>query len=49
MTLYHWRCACGSHSRDGDQFESDAQYNAQRHQWSKGVDHPTPEVYASEQ
>ena len=47
-TLYHWRCSCGSHSRGGD-IESDAEYNAQRHQWSKGVGHPMPEVYATEE
>lgn len=47
-TLYEWRCECGAHSRGGDPFESDAEYNAQRHQWSKGVDHPMPEVYSTE-
>ena len=48
-TLYHWRCSCGSHSRGGDPFETDAEYNAQRHQWSNGVDHPMPEVYSTEE
>ena len=48
-TLYHWRCSCGSHSRGGDLFKSDAEYNAQRHQWYKGVGHPMPEVYATEE
>lgn len=47
-TLYHWRCECGAHSRGGDPFESDAEYNAQRHQWGKGVGHPMPEVYSTE-
>lgn len=47
-TLYEWRCECGAHSRGGDPFESDAEYNAQRHQWGKGVDHPMPEVYSTE-
>lgn len=47
-TLYHWRCECGSGSRGGDPFESDAEYNARRHQWSKGVDHSMPEVYSTE-
>lgn len=47
-TLYEWRCECGAHSRGGDPFKRDAEYNARRHQWSKGVDHPTPEVYATE-
>ena len=48
-TLYHWRCECGGQSRGGDPFEMDAEYNAQRHQWSQGVDHPMPEVYSTEQ
>lgn len=48
-TLYHWRCECGAHSRGGDPFESDAEYNAQRHQWSKGIDHPRPEVFSTEE
>jgi hypothetical protein len=48
-TLYHWRCECGAHSRGGDPFESDAEYNAQRHQWGKGVDHPMPAVYSTEE
>lgn len=49
-TLHHWRCSCGTHSRGdgGWLFESDAEYNAQRHQWYKGVGHPMPEVYATE-
>jgi hypothetical protein len=46
--LYHWRCECGAHSRSGDPFEPDAEYNAQRHQWAKGVDHPTPSVPSTE-
>jgi hypothetical protein len=33
----------------GDPFETDAEYNAQRHQWSNGVDHPMPEVYSTEE
>jgi hypothetical protein len=52
-TLYHWRCSCGSHSRGGDLFESDAKYNAEQHQLSKGVvkgvRHPMPEAYATEE
>lgn len=52
-TLYHWRCSCGSHSRGGDPFESDAEYKAQQHQRSKGavqgVRHPMPEVYSTEE
>lgn len=48
-TLYHWRCECGAHSRGGDPFESDAEYNAQQHQWSKGVDHPMPAIYSTEE
>lgn len=52
-TRYHWRCPCGSHSRGGDLFESDAEYNAQRHQLSKGVvkgvRHPMPEVFSTEE
>lgn len=47
-TLYHWQCECGAHSRGGDPFESDAEYNAQRHQWGKGVNHPMPEVYSTQ-
>jgi len=47
-TLYEWRCECGAHSRGGDPFESDAEYNAQRHQLSKGVGHPMPEVYPTQ-
>ncbi len=46
-TLYHWRCACGAHSRGGDLLESNAEYNAQRHVWRSGVGHPTPEIYSS--
>lgn len=46
-TLYHWRCACGAHSRGGDPFKSDAEYNAQRHVWRSGVGHPTPEIYST--
>ena len=44
---WHWRCECGAHSRRGDQFKGDADQNAQRHQWRKGVDHPIPEVYST--
>lgn len=47
-TLYHWRCECGAHSRGGDPFESDAEYNAERHQQGKGVDHPLPLVFSTE-
>lgn len=47
-TLYHWRCERGAHSRGGDLFERDAAYNAQRHQWGKGIGHPMPEVYSTE-
>lgn len=47
-TLYNWRCECGAQSRGGDPFESDAEENAERHQWRKGVDHPKPEVYSTE-
>lgn len=46
--LYNWRCECGAQSRGGDPFERDAEQNAQRHQWRKGVDHPMPEVYSTE-
>lgn len=47
-TLYHWRCECGAHSRDGDPSQSDAVYKAQRHQWSKGIHHSMPEVYSTD-
>lgn len=43
---WRWKCVCGAHSRGGDWFKADADYNAQRHQWAKGVDHPLPEVYS---
>lgn len=45
---WHWRCECGGHSRGGDPFKMDADYNAQRHQWNKGVGHPDPEVYSTD-
>lgn len=47
-TLYHWRCQCGAHSRGdgGWLFESDAEYNAQRHQWRSSAEH-SPEVYTT--
>jgi hypothetical protein len=45
---YHWRCACGAHSRGGD-IKADAEYNAQRHMWREGVGHPMPEVYSTEE
>jgi hypothetical protein len=48
-TLWHWRCECGAHSRGGDPFKDDAEYNAQRHQWRQGVGHPMPEVYSTEE
>jgi hypothetical protein len=48
-TLYHWRCACGAHSRGGDPFMSDAEYNAQRHMWRQGVGHPMPEIYSTDE
>lgn len=48
QTFYHWRCSCGAHSRGGDPFESDAEYNAQRHQWRNGIDHPMPEIYSNQ-
>ena len=48
-TFYHWRCECGAHSRGGDPFKSDAEYNAQRHVWSKAKGHPTPEIYSTEE
>lgn len=41
---WHWRCECGAQSRGGD-IKADTEYNAQRHQWSKGTGHPMPEVY----
>jgi hypothetical protein len=47
-TFWHWRCDCGGHSRGGDQFKVDADQNAQRHQWNKGVGHPMPEVYSTD-
>jgi hypothetical protein len=47
-TFWHWRCECGAHSRGGDPFKSDAEYNAQRHQWRQGVAHQ-PEVYSTEE
>ncbi len=47
-TLYEWRCECGAHSRSGDPSESHAEYNAQRHQWNKGVGHPMPEVFTTQ-
>jgi hypothetical protein len=47
-TLWHWRCECDAHSRGGDTWKDRAESNAQRHQWSKGVGHPMPEVYATE-
>jgi hypothetical protein len=45
---YHWRCECGAHSRGAD-IKADTEYNAQRHMWSKGVGHPMPEVYSTEE
>ncbi len=50
-TLYHWRCECGAKSRGpgGDLMRSGAEYNAQQHQWRKGVGHPMPEVYSTEE
>ena len=43
-----WRCECGASSRGaGWLFESDAQQGADRHQWSKGIHHPAPEVYSA--
>ncbi|MER6253559.1 hypothetical protein ABT224_19610 [Streptomyces sp. NPDC001584] len=51
QTRYHWRCACGAHSRGGSLNEGDVKYNADRHLWSKYKDkqHPTPEVYTTEE
>ncbi|MFK0015711.1 hypothetical protein [Streptomyces sp. NPDC091027] len=49
QTFWHWRCECGAHSRGGDPFKSDAEYNAQRHQWRKEKGHPMPEVYSTEE
>lgn len=46
---YHWRCACGAHSRGGGDIKADAEYNAQRHMWSKPMGHPMPEVYSAEE
>jgi hypothetical protein len=43
------RCECGAHSRGGDPFKVDAEYNAQRHMWRKGVGHPMPEIYSTEE
>lgn len=48
-TLWHWRCECGAHSRGGDPFKVDAEYNAQRHMWRKDVGHPMPEIYPTEE
>lgn len=48
-TRWHWRCECGAHSRGGYLFKSDAEYNAQRHQWRKGVGHPMPEIDSTEE
>jgi len=50
-TIYHWRCECGAKSRGpgGWGIPSDADYNAQRHQWRMGVGHPLPEVYSTEE
>ena len=45
---YHWRCACGAHSRGGD-IKADAEYSAQRHMLSKPMGHPMPEVYSAEE
>ncbi|MET3174713.1 UNVERIFIED_ORG: hypothetical protein ABIB52_002564 [Arthrobacter sp. UYCu721] len=44
---WHWQCECGGHSRGGDSFKADAEQNAQRHQWNKGLPHPMPEVYST--
>ncbi|GGZ89726.1 hypothetical protein GCM10010371_57010 [Streptomyces subrutilus] len=51
QTVYHWRCACGSHSRSAWTIEYDAKYAADRHLWGKYQDkqHPTPEVYTTEE
>lgn len=46
-TSYRWRCSCGAQSRNGWNIPSDAEYATQRHQWSVGVGHPTPEVYST--
>lgn len=50
-TLYHWRCACGAHSRGpgGWLITYDAEYNARRHMWREGVGHPMPDVYSTEE
>ncbi|WP_143666764.1 MULTISPECIES: hypothetical protein [unclassified Streptomyces] len=50
-TVYHWRCECGAHSRLPGAWglPVDARYNAERHQWRKGVGHPMPEVYSTEE
>ncbi len=48
-TLHHWRCECGGHSRGGVGLRTQAEYKAQRHQWGKGVDHPMPTVYSTEE
>ncbi|WIB34427.1 hypothetical protein [Curtobacterium sp. MCSS17_005] len=41
---WRWRCSCGAQSR-GEDIKYDTTYNAQRHQWRSGADHPMPEVY----
>jgi hypothetical protein len=43
---YHWRCECGAESQ-GAYTKADAEHNAMRHQLSKPVGHPTPEVYTT--
>lgn len=48
-TFWHWRCECGGHSRGGDFFKADAEQNAYLHQNRKGVGHPAPEVYSTQE
>jgi hypothetical protein len=48
-TYFGWRCTCGGNSRGGWGRKADAEYAAQRHQWSKGVGHQMPETYSFEE
>lgn len=47
---YHWRCACGAHSRPpGSLIPSDAEHLAQRHRLNQRGEHPAPALYSIEE
>jgi hypothetical protein len=47
-TVWHWRCACGGHSRYSETSEILAKWKADRHRFRQGVDH-VPETYSTEE